>query len=264
MSGQNEFHPRDFRHGLRHAGLTHGEFRVAVELSEYCGVGKPEVWPSVAKLAETCDMTERGIQRALEHLAGKGVVALVFRTKGGRGSTNRWRLLVKTPNEGSGFTTPGTPNDGSPFEDETPNRITPKPRTDSLATPNPRSPEVVRSRETEGDTHASEPTAQTGSHSPEPMPLYEFSIEPPKRACTQYPHSAPCGTCASDNRALDAWKRHGPQQLSALQDQINKLEGRQHRSLDNDQRRELGRQITALRGQRTRWLGVLRAEGVAV
>ena len=33
----------------------------------------------------------------------------------------------------------------------------------------------------------------------------EISIEPPKRACTRYPHSDACGTCGADKRAYQTW-----------------------------------------------------------
>jgi Helix-turn-helix domain len=194
VSGQ--FHPGVFRRGLRHAGLSDGEFRVAVELSEYSGMDKPVVWPSVRALAEACGMTERGVQKALERLVTKGVLALVSRTKGGRGCTNHWRLLTKTPNRDSGFETAETPNHGSPFTAETPNEDTPKPRTEAHETPNPRSPEVVISGEREGDARARERTDQ-------PDNLPGWATPPPE--CLQHPngyeHSQPCGRCA----ALRKW-----------------------------------------------------------
>lgn len=163
------FHPRDFRRGLRHAGLTHGEYRVAVELAEHSNRDDPIVWPSVAALADVCAMTERGVQCILSSLSAKGVAARVSSTKGGRGNTNRWRLLVKTPNNASGFTTGSqaeTPNDASGFtansQAKTPNETAQKPRTKLHKTPNRRSPEVVRSRKKEGDegarARADEPT----------------------------------------------------------------------------------------------------------
>lgn len=148
------FHPRDFRRGLRHAGLTHGEYRVAVELAEHSNRDDPIVWPSVAALADVCAMTERGVQGILSSLSAKGVATRVSSTKGGRGNTNRWRLLIKTPNDASGFTA------GS--EAETPNETAQKPRTKLHKTPNRRSPEVVRSSSLEGGegarARADEPT----------------------------------------------------------------------------------------------------------
>jgi hypothetical protein len=54
-----EFNPRDFRRGLRGAGLTDAEYRVAVELAEFSMIGKPEVWPSLPTLAENCCMADR-------------------------------------------------------------------------------------------------------------------------------------------------------------------------------------------------------------
>jgi hypothetical protein len=87
-------------------------------------------------------------------------------------------------------------------------------------------------------------------------------FDPPKRTCPLHPHSDPCPTCASDRKAIEAWKREGPQRLSALQDQINRLGGCLHRSRDADECRELGEEIRALRAERKRWVTVLQAEGV--
>lgn len=162
------FHPRDFRRGLRHAGLTHGEYRVAVELAEFSNRDEPIVWPSVATLAEICGMTERGVQGILSSLTAKGVTVCVDRSTGGRGNTNRWRLLVATPNHRSGFT-----------EAETPNETAQKPRTKLRETPNPRSPEVVRRSFLEG---VGGTRARAREREPEPLDVEivpNHSNEPP-------------------------------------------------------------------------------------
>lgn len=89
-------------------------------------------------------------------------------------------------------------------------------------------------------------------------------IDPPKRTCPRHPHSDACRTCASDNDALKAWKQHGPQQLSALQREVTRLEREQGWAEGDDHRRELDQEIRALRSQRTQWIVALRAEGVPV
>jgi len=94
MTADN-FSPRAFRRSLRHACLTDAEYRVANELCEFAGIGKPVVWPSVPTLAENCCMKDRGVQYTLGRLEAKGVIACVTRSKGGRGQTSRWQLLVK-------------------------------------------------------------------------------------------------------------------------------------------------------------------------
>ena len=220
MSGQPQFHPGDFRRGLRHAGLTHGEFRVAVELAEYARPGKPTVWPSATTLAEICGMTKRGIQLVLASLEAKRAIVCTGRSKGGRGHTNHWRLLVipapETVNDASPFTDPETANHGSPFADEKANHGSPfadekanenahKGRTKTHEKANGGSPEVGRSCESEVGARASERTDHPGNHSPEPTHPNGISIEPPKRACTRYPHSEACGTCKSDNDAHRTW-----------------------------------------------------------
>jgi hypothetical protein len=98
-----EFHPRDFRRGLRHANLTDSEFRVAVELCEYAGFDKPTVWPSTVVLADTCGMAERSLRRIIRRLEAKGVITCAAPSKGGRGQTSRWQLHVITRTGQSGF-----------------------------------------------------------------------------------------------------------------------------------------------------------------
>jgi hypothetical protein len=56
MSDDSIFSPRAFRRGLRGAGITATEYRVAVELCEYAGpknqlCGRPSLcWPRIANL----------------------------------------------------------------------------------------------------------------------------------------------------------------------------------------------------------------------
>src|SRR5262249_51390390 len=93
--GMGDFHPRDFRRGLRGAGLTANEYRVAVELSEYAAVGKPVVWPAVDTLAADCAVSRSTVIRALNRLEAKAVITCAGGRNGGRGRSTRWRLLVK-------------------------------------------------------------------------------------------------------------------------------------------------------------------------
>jgi Helix-turn-helix domain len=90
-----EFHPRDFRRSLRGAGLTPTERMVAVELSEYSGIGKAIVWPAVATLAADCGVGRSTVKRALNRLQSKGFTAAIGSRAGGRGHATRWQLLVK-------------------------------------------------------------------------------------------------------------------------------------------------------------------------
>jgi hypothetical protein len=90
-----EFHPRDFRRSLRGASLTPTERVVAVELSEYSGIGKAIVWPAVDTLAENCGVHRATVIRALNGLQSKGFAAAIGSRAGGRGHTTRWQLLVK-------------------------------------------------------------------------------------------------------------------------------------------------------------------------
>ena len=90
------FSPRAFRRSLRRAGITLTQYRVAVELCEYATQDKSVVWPSVAVLAEDCELGRRTVIYALNELESKGVIACDDGgRKGGRGCATRWRLIIK-------------------------------------------------------------------------------------------------------------------------------------------------------------------------
>lgn len=92
----SDFHPRDFRRSLRGAVLSATQYRVAVELSEYSGIGKAIVWPAIATLAADCGVSRSTVIRALKRLQSQGFAAPVGGRRGvGRGHTTRWQLLVK-------------------------------------------------------------------------------------------------------------------------------------------------------------------------
>ncbi|WP_407667604.1 helix-turn-helix domain-containing protein [Mycolicibacterium arseniciresistens] len=150
-----EFHPRDFRRGLRHAGLSDSEFRVAVELCEYSSVSKPLVWPSQVNLAKTCGVAERSLRRILRRLEEKGVVSCAAPSKGGRGQTTRWLLSVKTLTDESGFSDPKPGPRSQGLRTETMTRGAQEPGPASPETLTGGSGEVVRSRDEEGGARAS-------------------------------------------------------------------------------------------------------------
>jgi hypothetical protein len=186
MNGHAEFHPGAFRRGLRHAGLTHGEYRVAVELAEHASPDRPTVWPSVPTLMEICGMTDRGVRQVLTNLEAKGVIACPARIKGGRGHTNHWRLLViptpKTLTEGAGFTDPETLHDGSGFTTETLNENAAKPCTKTHETLNDGSGEVVRSskkRSSKESGPRSRATRLPADWMPDPQVVKQMSDECP-------------------------------------------------------------------------------------
>ena len=68
------FNPRAFRRSLRRAGLTATQYRVAVELCEYATQDKSVVWPSVAVLAEDCELGRSTVIRVLGQLESKGFI----------------------------------------------------------------------------------------------------------------------------------------------------------------------------------------------
>ncbi|WP_418888527.1 helix-turn-helix domain-containing protein [Mycolicibacterium neoaurum] len=194
------FNPREFRRSLRNIGLTPGQFRVAVELCEFAGPDKPEVWPSIPTIAENCEMTQKGVQVALKALTKRGLIVCIHASKGGRGQTNRWRLMVpQTPNAGSGFVDqkPRTPVRG--LASETPNTEAPKPRTQSPETPNGGSGEVVRRSELEED-RARRPSPELdnpAAYGLRPRPQQA----PPCKRCKKIRGEGWCSDCKSHREA---------------------------------------------------------------
>lgn len=208
MSAPIEFHPGAFRRGLRHAGLTHGEFRVAVEMSEYSTVGEPVVWPGVRTLAETCDMTRNGVQCVLKRLVAKHVIvcADLSANKGGRGHANRWRLLVaaepERANHGMPFVDQERAKSGLPFNEERAKYGHAKRPTTDTERANQRWPEVVRSSSLEAGPPA---------HSLDEKRFQDLcasaTVEPPDRSCKDHSHwdGPSCPRCGTDKRAFHGW-----------------------------------------------------------
>ena len=89
------FSPRAFRRSLRRAGITLTQYRVAVELCEYARQDRSVVWPSIAVLAEDCELGRSTVIRVLGQLESKGFIACDGGRKGGRGCSTRWRPIVK-------------------------------------------------------------------------------------------------------------------------------------------------------------------------
>ncbi|WP_029108545.1 helix-turn-helix domain-containing protein [Mycobacterium sp. URHD0025] len=91
----NPFNPRAFRRSLRRAGITATQYRVAVELCEYASQDRSVVWPSVAVLAEDCELGRSTVIRILGQLESHGIITCDGGRKGGRGCSTRWRLIAK-------------------------------------------------------------------------------------------------------------------------------------------------------------------------
>ena len=81
------FSPRAFRRSLRRAGITLTQYRVAVELCEYARQDRSVVWPSIAVLAEDCELDRSTVIRNLNRLEVKGFFACDGARKGGRGQS---------------------------------------------------------------------------------------------------------------------------------------------------------------------------------
>ena len=76
-------------------------------------------WPSMAMIAEACQITQRGAEKIVAAFLSEGLIERVS-LGGGRGNPSRYRMLLKTPNS----------------HQETPNEITPNTETPNAETAN--------------------------------------------------------------------------------------------------------------------------------
>lgn len=131
-----------------------------------------EAFPSLARLARKTGMTERGVQKAIQALVALGELQVTM--GGGRGRSNRYRVLMQTPND-------VPPLDANP-EPETANPI---PRT----------------------TFTESGSTNTAAGNPEPS-SYEPSLNRPKNSSSKS-SSGTRGTRLPDNfgitREMRAW-----------------------------------------------------------
>lgn len=72
-----------------------GERLVLLCLADHVGNGgKLIAWPSIGRIAQRCQMSERGAQKAIRRLVEKGLLSVV--EGGGRGRTNHYKLLLNS------------------------------------------------------------------------------------------------------------------------------------------------------------------------
>jgi Helix-turn-helix domain len=187
MSG-DEFHPRDFRRSLRGAGLTPTERMVAVELSEYSGIGKAIVWPAIATLAADCGVGRSTVKRALNRLQSKGFTAAIGSRAGGRGHATRWQLLLKGVTSEPLYDTERGSSETERGSSQTVKGFTGEPRS---------SKEVDK----EGGARAS-------AALPAPAEISAAEQPEPDRYCPAHmPRGTvePCGPCGAAKRIRKAW-----------------------------------------------------------
>jgi len=252
MTADN-FSPRAFRRSLRHACLTDAEYRVANELCEFAGIGKPVVWPSVPTLAENCCMKDRGVQYTLGRLEAKGVIACVTRSKGGRGQTSRWQLLVK----GDTVSDPETVHSHAPFTN--PETVHGDDRNGAPArtqTVHGHAPEVVKEggRRRGGappgpalDARAGAPPTKAAADAAPTLPLNhddalhietwlewaantDLPVERPSRGCPRHPdgNGPPCGACKANRELSERWEEERAGWKEDSRDQRARIKGCPH------------------------------------
>jgi hypothetical protein len=101
--------------------LTPIAFMIAYVLANLVNEREGFAWPSIARLAAECRVTERGVQKIIRRLVECG--HLCVERGGGRGETNRYRWIIKSDN---GAPRRGKARDGDRrpcCNDETPHRL---------------------------------------------------------------------------------------------------------------------------------------------
>lgn len=89
---------------------------VLLAVADFADDNTGRCWPSVARLASMCRMTERGVRNVLRRLEAGGYLETDI-SRGGRSATNRYRVVINPERE---CNKPGTPVQG--LETENPER----------------------------------------------------------------------------------------------------------------------------------------------
>ncbi len=81
--------------------LTALAFMLAYMLANLVNEGEGFAWPSVARLAVECRVTERGVQKVIARLVERGHLSVEFGS--GRGETNRYRWILNNDDGAQGI-----------------------------------------------------------------------------------------------------------------------------------------------------------------
>lgn len=105
-----------------------------------------DAWPSMAELCRKTRLSERGVQKGIRRCEELGELQVL--KNGGRGRTNRYRIIMQTPHDVRG-SEPVNPEQGSPEQGAgfpvNPERRSENPEQGSL-NPEPRSPGTRRTK----------------------------------------------------------------------------------------------------------------------
>ncbi|MGV0781469.1 helix-turn-helix domain-containing protein [Mycolicibacterium sp. XJ775] len=223
------FNPRAFRRSLRRAGITATQYRLAVELCEYANQDRSVVWPSVAVLAEDCEISERSVVRMLNQLESHGFIACDGGRKGGRGCSTRWRLIVKGDNSGTLY---GTKGDTSDTVSEA-KRVTPEaervtPEAERVTPEAERVTQLVEKGDTRVTRRREEEGKKKGGRGeggltppPTTPPRVSRDSEPPD-CCPEHepPGVEKCEACFRAWRKHEAWEAGHPQSWREFAEEV--------------------------------------------
>lgn len=123
-----------------HSPARGSELLMLLALADYGDDAGRNAYPSVTSLARKCRLGERAAQKVVGRLTEKGWL-VVEQEGGGRGRSNRYRLVLETPSAGPG-NSKETPSANTPFPGaETPSVRSENPgRTDGGTVNNQKNP----------------------------------------------------------------------------------------------------------------------------
>lgn len=140
-----------------HSRAKGAERLVLLAIADCANAAGYDAWPSMTELCRKTRLSERGVQKAIRRLEEMGELSVL--ANAGRGRTNRYRVVMETPNEVRGLedqkprTEDGVSKDGNP-EPRTP-------RTEFAPEPgSPKTPNLVRETPNEVHPEPSEPSVE--------------------------------------------------------------------------------------------------------
>lgn len=157
---------------------------VLLAIADCANASGHDAWPSMTELCRKTRLSERGVQKAIRRLEEMGELRVT--KNAGRGRTNRYQIVMETPNEVQG-------SEGQNPEPRTP-------RTEFAPEPgSPQTPNLVR--ETPNEVHP-EPSEPSGEPSVPTAPTAQTLVAEWVDHCNKRPPGRVIGQIAKEIGAL--------------------------------------------------------------
>lgn len=140
-----------------HSQAKGAERLVLLAIADCANAAGYDAWPSMTELCRKTRLSERGVQKAIRRLEEMGELQVL--ANAGRGRTNRYRVVMETPNEVRGLEDQKPRTGDGVKEGENPEPRTP--RTEFAPEPgSPKTPNLVRETPNEVHPEPSEPSVE--------------------------------------------------------------------------------------------------------